>query len=208
MSGDTSIEPLPDAEVHLLWAGLWPRQPRFADNIRHEVATALTLDPKSTEAVLLRSSLSYELGQVEAARRDIEHALHIAPRRSTVLAAALGFSLESGQRLHIPVATLADRLTKFPPKASQLDLLASYFGKNGQVERAIGLATQAVQLDSSCVSCYVTGSELLAAKGNLRAAVGARRAAIALAGERVAPGEPQRLRQLEQLLAQQPDGAP
>jgi tetratricopeptide (TPR) repeat protein len=208
VSSDSSADPLPDAEVHLLWAGLWPRQPRYADNIRKEIAAALALDPKSTDAVLLRSSLSYELGQVDAARQDIEHALYIAPHRSNVLASALGFALESGQTLHLPVATLAARLAKYPPKASQLNLLASYFGKTGELERAIGLAGRAVQLDSSCVSCYVTGSELLAANGNLRAAVKARRAAIALAGERVEPSEQQRLRQLEQLLTQQPAVSP
>ncbi len=123
-------------------------------------------------------------------------------------ASALGFALESGQPLHLPVATLAGRLAKYPPKASQLNLLASYFGKTGEIDRAIGLAGRAVRLDSSCVACYITGSELLAAKGNLLAAVNARRAAIALAGERVESSEQQRLRQLEQLLAQQAAGVP
>lgn len=201
VSVETSL--LSPSEVHVLWAGLVPWRPQNAGDIWRELGAAIELAPWSPDAFVLRGSANYEFGDADAARQDIETALQLAPFRSQVLTGALDFSLRSGQRVHVPNAELARRLARFQLNARQLEVLARYHGSTGTLDQGIRLAARAVQLDSSCLPCYVTGSELLASRGDWQEAVLARRTAIALAGDSVAESELERLRALEAELARQ-----
>lgn len=199
--GEPFVNPLPDVEVHLLWASLWAQKPGERPQLQRELDAAVRTDPNSAEALVMRALYGDESGPLDGPRRDINRALELAPSRSIVVASALAFALGTKQPLRESTETLAERLLRLRPTARNLALVGQYFGSTGQLERGIQLLDRAVRLDSSCVDCYALGSELLVAAGKLEQAIAARRAAIALSGERASEPQRARLRELEARLA-------
>jgi Tfp pilus assembly protein PilF len=192
---------LSDANVHLLWASLWPLHGETLARANREIETALALEPDSVDALTMGAFVAMKMAQRDRARAALERALELGPARSKVLIAALGYSLATGEELSTTNQVLAKRLQKFSLTAPQLNLVADYFGSVHQLDDAFRLITKAVRIDSSCFQCYATGSRLLAARGDLPGAVSAYRTALALAGERADDDDRKQLTELEAELA-------
>jgi hypothetical protein len=191
------IADLSESQVHLLWATLWPWEPRTAERARHEIDTALALEPDSVDALALSAVHAHAVGDHLRARTDMARALERGPFRSKALTAALHLSLNDERPFRVPNAELARRLLRFQTSARQLDLLAHHFGTSGDLDQALRLTARAVSIDSSCVECYLRASRLFEQRGEIPKALAAQRTGVALAGEHINPRERQRLRQLE-----------
>jgi tetratricopeptide (TPR) repeat protein len=195
------IAELTASEVHTSWASLF--QARDPARARREAELAVQLDELSAEALIMRARLALAAKQHVQARADLERALALEPPRSIAFAAALRFSLVTGERLSLPNKVLAERLLLFKLKPSQSALVAEHLRREGDFERGITLISQAIRADSSCFYCYATGSRLLEDKGDLALAASTLRIALSLAGERATGEDWERLHDLEAAAARE-----
>ncbi|HEU4535519.1 MAG TPA: hypothetical protein VFS00_15430 [Polyangiaceae bacterium] len=207
------VQPMGEADVHLLWARVRPWRGENAARAGAEIEAALKADPSSAIAYVLRGDWRQrqKRDQYAAALADYRKAVALAPDDSRALYALAGHldTYVDGHPDDAAAAgeltTLLDRLRERPGSSSAFNLLAWYDARKGDPARGLPLAKQAIAANPSCFACYDTAAVLLHRLGRLPEAVEAQRNAVNLMPDGVrVPAIMSRLREFERELAAAP----
>ncbi len=163
-----------DAEIHLLWARLLPRDKDTLPAVRRELDEALASEPGSPEVHYFRALFSLGQDQLDEAGRELDAALAARPDEPRYLLARVAWHERHEQGAASTVPTeLLDHLVRTATSASQLRGAAYHLRLQGRVEEGFRLIDWALAADPLCWACQETRALLLADAGKLDLAVAA-----------------------------------
>ncbi|MFO0756993.1 MAG: hypothetical protein U0359_10895 [Byssovorax sp.] len=185
-----SIRTMTDAEVHVLWSRLYPREESSRRYIHGELDLALAHEPSSIEVRLRRALVLAAERRFEGAEADIGAVLAARPYDPRVLLGRLSIFAEESPLVYKcgqadpKVDAVVDRLSRVAVTGVEFAAVASYDEGHGRVEHGLVAAREAVRRAPLCWSCQDVYALLLFEAGDVAGALAANTRAQALLPER------------------------